>query len=93
MWPKVATHELVKLASPYSFPTFNFTTTTTTTITTITTISTMSSTLASFAIVIYTTNETTATAAISTRGEDEVKEEDKDEYDDAIGKSILLGRF
>jgi hypothetical protein len=50
----------------------------------------MSSTPASLAIVIYTTNDT-ATTAIRAKGEGEV--EDEDEYDDAIGKSILLGRF
>ena len=32
-------------------------------------------------------------AAVGARGKDEDKEEDEDKFDDAIGKSILLGRF
>ena len=49
---------------------------------------------ASFAIVIYTIDETTTTTTVvSARGEDEVREEDKDEFNDAISKSILLGCF
>jgi hypothetical protein len=52
----------------------------------------MSSALASPAVVIYTTDDTATAAAVSARGEDKVKE-DKDEFDDAVGKSILLGRF
>jgi hypothetical protein len=51
------------------------------------------STLTSFAVVIYTTNNTTATTAISAKGEDKVEEEDEDEFDNAISKSILLSRF
>ena len=56
----------------------------------------MSSAPASLAVVIYTTNDTAA-AAVRAKGEGEVEVEgeieDKDEYNDAIGKSILLGRF
>jgi hypothetical protein len=50
---------------------------------------------ASFAVVIYTIDDTAAAAAVGTRGEDEVEEEDEDEdeFDNAIGKSILLGHF
>ena len=97
---QLTNQELIKLASPYLFPTFTFTftfTTTTITTTTITiTITTMSSTPTSLAlaVVIYTTDDTaTTTAAVGARSEDEVEEEDEDEFDDAIGKSILLGRF
>jgi hypothetical protein len=52
----------------------------------------MSSALASPAVVIYTTDNTAAAAAVGARGEDKVKE-DKDKFDDAVSKSILLGRF
>jgi hypothetical protein len=56
----------------------------------------MSSAPASFAVVIYTTDDTAA-AAVRAEGEGEVEVEgeieDEDEYDDAIGKSILPGRF
>jgi hypothetical protein len=52
----------------------------------------MSSALASSAVVIYTIDNTAAAAAVSAKGEDKVKE-DKDEFDDTIGKSILPGRF
>jgi hypothetical protein len=52
----------------------------------------MSSAPASPAVVIYTTDDTAAAAAVGARGEDEVKE-DEDEFDDAVGKSILPGRF
>jgi hypothetical protein len=52
----------------------------------------MSSALASPAVVIYTTDDTAAAAAVGARGKDKVKE-DKDEFDDAVSKSILLGRF
>jgi hypothetical protein len=52
----------------------------------------MSFAFASSAVVIYTTDDTAAAAAVGARGEDKVKE-DKDEFNDAVGKSILLGRF
>ena len=65
--------ELIKLAGPYSFPTFTFTTTPTTTITT-NIITTMSSAPASLAIVIYTTNDTTATT-LHAKGEGEGESE------------------
>jgi hypothetical protein len=52
----------------------------------------MSSAFASLAVVIYTTNDTAAAAAVSARGEDKVKE-DKDKFNDTVSKSILLGRF
>jgi hypothetical protein len=66
----------------------------------------MSSTPASLAIVIYTNDDTAATAVpvlgeskgegeVKAKGESEgeVEDEDEDEDDDAIGKSILLSRF
>jgi hypothetical protein len=52
----------------------------------------MSSALASLAVVIYTTDDTATAAAVSAKGEDKVKE-DKDEFDDAVSKSIFLSRF
>ncbi len=58
----------------------------------------MSSAPASLAVVIYTTDDTAA-AAVRAEGEGEVEVEgegeveDEDENDDAIGKSILPGRF
>jgi hypothetical protein len=52
----------------------------------------MSSALASSAIVIYTTDDTAAATAVSARGKDKVKE-DKDKFDNAVSKSILLGCF
>jgi hypothetical protein len=52
----------------------------------------MSSALASPAVVIYITDNTAAAAAVSARGKDKVKE-DKDEFDDAVSKSIFLSRF
>jgi hypothetical protein len=52
----------------------------------------MSSALTFPAVVIYTIDNTTAAAAVSAKGKDKVKE-DKDEFDDAVSKSILLGRF
>jgi hypothetical protein len=52
----------------------------------------MSSVPASLAVVIYTIDDTAATAAVSAKGKDKVKK-DKDEFDNAVGKSILLGCF
>jgi hypothetical protein len=45
------------------------------------------------AVVIYTIDDTAAAAAVGAGSKDEVEEEDEDEFDDAISKSILLGRF
>ena len=50
----------------------------------------MSSTLASLAIVTYTTNNTT-TIAVYTKGKGKCKVES--EYNNAISKSIFLGCF
>jgi hypothetical protein len=52
----------------------------------------MSSAFASPAVVIYTTDNTATAAAVGARSEDKVKE-DKDEFDDAISKSIFLSCF
>jgi hypothetical protein len=57
----------------------------------------MSSAPASLAVVIYTTDDTAA-AAVRAEGEGEGEgegevESEVEEYDDAIGKSILPGRF
>jgi hypothetical protein len=52
----------------------------------------MSSAFASLAVVIYTIDNTTAATAVSARGKDKVKK-DKDKFDNAISKSILLGCF
>jgi hypothetical protein len=52
----------------------------------------MFSVLAFSAIVIYTINDTTAAAAISAKSKDKVKK-DKDEFNNAISKSILLSCF
>jgi hypothetical protein len=58
----------------------------------------MSSAPASLAVVIYTADDTAAAAVRAEgegEGEGEVQSEveDEDEYDDAIGKSTLPGRF
>ena len=50
----------------------------------------MSSAPASLAVVTYTANDT---AAAAVRAEGEGEGEVESEYDDAIGKSILLGCF
>jgi hypothetical protein len=52
----------------------------------------MSSALTSLAVVIYTTNNTAVATAVGAKGKDKVKK-DKDEFDDTVSKSILLGRF
>jgi hypothetical protein len=52
----------------------------------------MSFALASPVVVIYTIDNTAAAVAVSTRGEDKVKE-DKDKFDNTISKSIFLGCF
>ena len=54
----------------------------------------MSSAPASLAVVIYTADDTAA-AVVCAEGEGEGKGEGEveDEYNDAIGKSILPGRF
>jgi hypothetical protein len=52
----------------------------------------MSSAFASLAVVIYTIDNTAAAAAVSAKGKDKVKE-DKDEFNDAVSKSIFLSCF
>jgi hypothetical protein len=58
----------------------------------------MSSAPASLAAVMYTADDTAAAAVCAEGegegvGEGEVEDEDEDELNDAIGKSILPGRF
>jgi hypothetical protein len=66
----------------------------------------MSSALASLAVVIYTANDTAAAAVcakgegkgkgkveVEVKGKGKVEVKDKDKYNNAISKSILLGRF
>jgi hypothetical protein len=52
----------------------------------------MSSALASLAVVIYTIDDTAAAAAVGAKGKDKVKE-DKDKFNNAVSKSILLSCF